>query len=199
MEAMLLTRDSLQQSELLSTPVELGSSDTLKLSLITQDGASPKRAHQAFLSIKEPESGLETSYALAIKESGKAKLELVCCPGQVHNQADLATQTQKDLPSQFLASDSTLAASLVIGSFGSSVPYKKEAFSLKIPRDSSAPAPTVQTPERYKKLPEIHHIFKADPKSPPRIISLFFGAVVLVALPALLIAVRVCGVASRDC
>ena len=39
---------------------------------------------------------------------------------------------------------------------------------------------------RYGKLPEIHHTFKTDPKSPPKIITLVFTAAVLVALPVLL-------------
>ena len=39
---------------------------------------------------------------------------------------------------------------------------------------------------RYGKLPEIHHKFKADPTSPPKIITLIFTAAVLVALPVLI-------------
>lgn len=41
-------------------------------------------------------------------------------------------------------------------------------------------------PERYTSKPEIHHTFRADPKSPPRVISLFFTLAVLVTLPALI-------------
>lgn len=61
---------------------------------------------------------------------------------------------------------------------------------MKVSRDSNEVAPILQKPLRYGKLPELHHTFKADPKNPPKIISLFFGAIVLAALPALLLAVH---------
>jgi oligosaccharyltransferase complex subunit delta (ribophorin II) len=41
-------------------------------------------------------------------------------------------------------------------------------------------------PIRYKALPEIHHIFRGDPKSPAKIITLVFTLAVLATLPALL-------------
>ena len=77
-------------------------------------------------------------------------------------------------------------ASLTIASFGASKPYNKVAFTVKIKRDSGEPITGIEEPVRYGKLPEIHHTFKSDPKSPPKIISLFFTAVVLAALPVLL-------------
>jgi oligosaccharyltransferase complex subunit delta (ribophorin II) len=39
---------------------------------------------------------------------------------------------------------------------------------------------------RYGKLEEIHHIFRADPQSPPKIITIFFTAAVLATVPILL-------------
>ncbi|KAI4142976.1 MAG: hypothetical protein L6R39_004760 [Caloplaca ligustica] len=95
-------------------------------------------------------------------------------------------QSHKDLPTQFLSGSKTLSASLVIASFGSSKPYRSPAFDLKIELDPSAPPPSVEKPLRYGKLPEIHHIFKPDPKSPPKIITLVFTAAVIAALPSLL-------------
>lgn len=44
-----------------------------------------------------------------------------------------------------------------------------------------------EPPVRYGKRDEIHHIFRADPKSPPKIITLVFTLAVLAALPALLV------------
>ena len=46
-----------------------------------------------------------------------------------------------------------------------------------------------ENPLRYGKLPEIHHSFKVDPKSPPKIITLIFTAIVLAALPSLFVIV----------
>ena len=55
--------------------------------------------------------------------------------------------------------------------------------------DPAAPLPSESSPTRYGKLPEIHHTFKSDPQSPPKIITIFFTALVLVALPGLLVTV----------
>jgi oligosaccharyltransferase complex subunit delta (ribophorin II) len=61
----------------LKKPLVFGSADTLKLLLTTQQNGSPKLAHQSFLLLKDPVSGLDISYPLSVKENGKAKLELV--------------------------------------------------------------------------------------------------------------------------
>jgi oligosaccharyltransferase complex subunit delta (ribophorin II) len=58
--------------------VSLRASDTLKLLLTTIDGTAAKRPHQAFLTLTEQETGLEESFVLTVKESGKAKVDLVC-------------------------------------------------------------------------------------------------------------------------
>ena len=90
-----------------------------------------------------------------------------------------------------LASTSPLSASILVASFGDSQPFNKKAFDLKIKEDPDSPRKVPEKPLRYGKLPEIRHIFKADPKSPPKIITLFFTLVVLGALPALFGAVRI--------
>ncbi|MCJ1436114.1 hypothetical protein MMC27_005492 [Xylographa pallens] len=164
------TKEKLAENQPLSQAIQLGASDTLKIILTTKEGNTAKRPHQAFLNFKDAGTGLETSFAFTVKDSGKGKLEL----------------TQKDIPSQLLTASSDLAASLIVASFGSSTPYNKAAFTIKIKRDSGEPLIGTEEPMRYGKLPEIHHIFKSDPKSPPRIISLFFTAIVLAALPVLL-------------
>ncbi|KAF1990289.1 hypothetical protein K402DRAFT_389918 [Aulographum hederae CBS 113979] len=153
----------------LSNPIALGSSDTLKIILTTTEGKTGKRAHQAFLTLKEPVTGLEESFPFTLKESGKGKVDL----------------THKDLPTQFLTNTSPVEASIVIGSFGSSKPYNSKAFTLKVSLDASLPPPTSETPVRYGKQPEIHHIFRADPQSPPKIITIVFAAAVLAAVPVL--------------
>ena len=96
-------------------------------------------------------------------------------------------QSQKDIPTQLLVSPEPLEVSLIIASFGSSKPYKSKAFDLSIKLDTTSPQPSQEKPLRYGSLPEIHHIFKSDPSSPPKIITLVFVAAVLVAIPALLV------------
>lgn len=120
---------------------------------------------------------------------GRARLSSY---GPQHSKAfsvDPELQTQKDLPTQLLSSTGPLDASLIIASFGSSKPYNGKAFDLTIELDSGSPLPASEKPLRYGKLPEIHHIFKSDPKSPPKIITLVFAAAVIAALPILLGAV----------
>jgi oligosaccharyltransferase complex subunit delta (ribophorin II) len=62
----------------LSKSVSLGAADTLKLLLTTTDGKTAKRPHQAFLTLTEPDTGLEESFVLTVKDSGKGKIDLVC-------------------------------------------------------------------------------------------------------------------------
>jgi oligosaccharyltransferase complex subunit delta (ribophorin II) len=76
-------------------------------------------------------------------------------------------------------------ASLVIGSFGSSAPYKSKVFDLQVSRDTNVPLTIPEVPLRYAAEPEIHHIFKSDPQSPPKIITIVFAAAVVGALPIL--------------
>lgn len=73
---------------------------------------------------------------------------------------------------------------MVIGSFGSSDAYDSPAFKLSIERDPDLPVPSVEA-ARYGKQPEIHHIFKDDPTSPPVVITLAFVAMVGATLPVL--------------
>ncbi|KAL8958453.1 MAG: hypothetical protein Q9183_005833 [Haloplaca sp. 2 TL-2023] len=159
------------ENKALPEPVTLGTTDTLKIIVTATENKKAKRPHQAFLLLRDPRSNLDTSFPLSVKDSGKGKIEL----------------SHKDLPTQFLAGSNTLSATLLIASFGSTKPYRNQAFDLRIESDASAPSTPTDKPLRYGKLPEIHHIFKADPKSPPKIITLAFAGVVIAALPALFI------------
>ena len=175
----------------LSKPVTLGSSDSLKILLTAKDDNKPRRPHQVFLLIKDPSNGLETSFAFSVKDSGKAKVELVSphCPELTWQILILTSQSLKDIPTQLATSSTSLTASLVIASFGSSKPYEGRAFDFKVEIDPNFPIVSPGKPLRYGKLPEIHHTFKADPKSPPKIITLIFSAAVVAALPTLLVTV----------
>ena len=55
----------------------MGPSDTLKIVLTTTDGSTPKRAHQAFLTLHDSKTGLEDSYLFSLKDNGKGKVEIV--------------------------------------------------------------------------------------------------------------------------
>ena len=61
----------------LTSSVTLSSADTLKIVLTTTEGRTAKKPHQAFLTLHEPTTGLEESFAFSIKENGKGKVELV--------------------------------------------------------------------------------------------------------------------------
>lgn len=58
-------------------------------------------------------------------------------------------------------------------------------FDLNVSRDPNIPLAVPEKPLRYAAEKEIHHIFKDDPKSPPKIITLVFAAAVGAALPIL--------------
>jgi oligosaccharyltransferase complex subunit delta (ribophorin II) len=121
-----------------------------------------------------------------MKETGKAKVELVRsarspCPCQAHEK-----QSQRDLPVQFLYSSQPLQATILLASFGSSQPFSNHVFNLDVMVDANIPKPKYEKPLRYGKLPEIHHIFKPDPKSGPIVISVFFVGAVLATVPILL-------------
>lgn len=61
----------------LPNAVSLGATDTLKLLLTTTEGKKAKRPHQAFLTLTDPTTGLEESFILSVKDSGKGKVDLV--------------------------------------------------------------------------------------------------------------------------
>ncbi|KAK8194958.1 Oligosaccharyltransferase subunit Ribophorin II-domain-containing protein [Phyllosticta capitalensis] len=165
-------KEKLDPTTPLSKSIALGATDTLKIILSTVEGKKAKRPHQAFLTLTDPKTGLEDAFALSVKDNGKGKVEL----------------TQKDLPYQFITTSTPLKAALVIASFGSSEPYKADVFDVEVKRDPNVPLAIPEPPVRYGKKDEIHHIFKEDPRNPPKMITLVFAAAVAATLPVLLIA-----------
>ncbi|OIW26026.1 hypothetical protein CONLIGDRAFT_672930 [Coniochaeta ligniaria NRRL 30616] len=162
-------KEKLNAKKPLSKPVTIGSSDTIKITLTAKDNGSGKRPHQAFVVLKDVDSGLEAPFPLTTKDTGKAV-------GQI---------SQKEIPVQLLLATKPLQASIVIGSFGSAHGLNTHLFDLTVQLDPNAPAPSTEKTLRYAKQPEIHHIFKADPKNPPKIISLVFALAVVATVPAL--------------
>lgn len=178
-------------------PIKLGHADSLKVTLTTKDGSKAKRPHQAFLVVKES-SGLEAPYALTLKESGTGSVEIVCPSSMLcQTWSTDKQQNHKDLPLQLLLSQSPLEASLIIGSFGSSAGSVTPVFDIEVVLDSAAPKPKSPTTLRYGKLNEIHHIFRADPKNPPKIVSIFFSLAVLATIPAVF--GGVCALSTQSC
>ncbi|KAL4929148.1 putative oligosaccharyltransferase subunit ribophorin II [Aspergillus undulatus] len=161
-------KEEIPRNGALFNPIPLGNADTLKVALTAQEGKSAKSAHQVFLLLQEPSSGLDISYPFSVKGNGKSRVEL----------------TWKDLPTQFLSTSEPLDARILIGSFGNSQAYNEPAFQLSLTRGPDEPVPTFEA-SRYGKLPEIHHIFKADAQSPPVVITLVFIGTVLAAFPVL--------------
>ena len=70
----------------------------------------------------------------------------------------------------------------MIGSFGAGQAYKGKAFTIAVEGGEQKGEPQL----RYGKQPEIHHVFRADPRSPPRLVTLVFTAGTLACLPLLL-------------
>ncbi|KAE9968164.1 hypothetical protein BLS_005982 [Venturia inaequalis] len=164
-------KESFSPSKPLAKAVTLRQGEALKVILTVTNGGKGRKPHQAFLTITDPASGLEESYPFTVKDSGKAKVDL----------------THSIIPSVLLKTSSPLKASIVIGSFGSSTPYKGTPFDLAIALDANTPQPSAEPQLRYGKQPEIHHVFCADPKSPPKIITLAFAAALVACIPALFI------------
>ena len=187
-------------TERIKKDLTLGQAGSIKVALTTEEGSKAKRAHQAFLVLKEKSTGLEAPFPLTVKDSGKATLKIVRIYRtediELEQKADcddLFAQSQKDLPIRHASSESPLEASIIVGSFGTSEAAITPVFDIKLQRESASAVPTCEKPMRYGKLAEIHHIFKADPQSPPKIFSLVFATAVLGTIPALFIAVSVAG------
>ncbi|RKU48333.1 hypothetical protein DL546_008450 [Coniochaeta pulveracea] len=157
----------------LSKPVALGASDTIKVILTAKENGVAKRPHQTFLILKDVDTGLEAPFPLTVKDTGKGVVQV----------------TQKDLPVQLLQATKPLQAFVVLASFGSSQGLDVPLFDLELHLDPNAAVPAYEKPLRYGKQPEIHHIFRADPKNPPKVISLFFALAVAAAVPALFVVV----------
>lgn len=61
-----------------------------------------------------------------------------------------------------------------------------KVFDLNVTRDANVPLVTPEPPVRYAAETEIHHIFREDPRSPPKMITIVFALAVAAAFPVLL-------------
>lgn len=62
----------------LTKAVDLGTNDVLKIVLTATEGGKGKRPNQAFLLLRDQDTGLEATFPFTVKESGKGKVDLVC-------------------------------------------------------------------------------------------------------------------------
>ncbi|RPA82008.1 hypothetical protein BJ508DRAFT_103331 [Ascobolus immersus RN42] len=152
--------------------VTLKDNESLKLALTLRHAEGPARPHQAFLLVKDITSQLETYFPLTVKgTSGKAKVEV---------------PTSK-IPPVLLQATEPLELTLMLGSPGQETyPSTIQIGTLKPTLEKPA---TYTPPVRYRAKDEIHHIFNADPKSPPKILTLVFLGAVLASLVGLVGAV----------
>jgi hypothetical protein len=67
----------LSVSKPLAQPVPLGPTDSLKIILTATEDGKAKRPHQAFLLLREEETGLETTFPFEVKDTGKGKVDFV--------------------------------------------------------------------------------------------------------------------------
>lgn len=89
----------------------LSSADTLKIVLTTTEGKTSKKPHQAFLTLHEPSTGLEESFAFSIKDNGKGKVELVRCGHEVRSDTQDTQLTVVLRPRKTFPSNSSRARS----------------------------------------------------------------------------------------
>ncbi|KAI8976709.1 oligosaccharyl transferase delta subunit [Trametes punicea] len=148
-----------------SPPLSLGSSDVLKLTfqVVDQEDGKGVQPHQTFLRFYDEVSGEEGIQPVKVTTGGKAKFEL----NMARPPASLPPTTTDPL-----------RVSLYIGSFVHN-PVEYELFDLIVPPSQ----PPAQHPDEasFHVRPEIQHTFRPDPKSPPKLISAFFAA--LLAVP----------------
>ncbi|KAI6255772.1 hypothetical protein MCOR29_006792 [Pyricularia oryzae] len=162
----------------LTNPVQIGNGDSFKIILTAKDDGKAKRPHQAFVHLYSTKTDLSAPFPMTVKENGKAMVQIA----------------YKDVPLQLLALKEPIAANIFLASFGESSGVNLPKFTINFVQDPNSPPPEVEAPVRYQKQPEIHHIFRPDPKSPPKVVSLFFAAAVAATVPALFIGWTMLGV-----
>jgi len=162
-------KETLSLEQPLSTPLELGNSDVLKLSFQVildpeDEGVQP---HQSFLRLIDPETDEEGILPLRVSSSGKVKYEL--------NMA----KPPLTLPP---TTSSPLQVVLILGSYEHTGAIW-HLFDLVLP--ASQPPPQAPDEYLYHPQPEIHHTFRSDQKHAPQFISGVFT--VAVAAPWLVL------------
>ncbi|EMR09344.1 hypothetical protein PNEG_02298 [Pneumocystis murina B123] len=142
----------------------LGNSDTLSLSFNVKRGSHLAQPHQSMLLIGHPEKEMESVLVVPVDSNGKARLVLN------HNR----------IPLSLLFSETPLSLTLVIGSFGDTIPLLYELGKLEIvdiSNEHEMPTP----PIRYGPLSEISHTFSPKEKEYSKVLSLIFSGAISIA------------------
>ncbi|CAD6504836.1 BgTH12-00338 [Blumeria graminis f. sp. triticale] len=150
-------KDKLSDHVPLAKPVLLGETDTLKIIFTATSDGIAKRPHQAFLLLRDQDTGVETAFVSSFKGNGRGKVEF----------------SQKDIPSPLLQSSQPLRATFLLGSFGESQAFRNHVFNLIVLTDQGS-STKYEKPLRYGRRDEINHTFRPDPKSGPIFLSAFF-------------------------
>lgn len=61
----------------LAKPVTFGPTDALKIILTATEDGKAKRPHQAFLLLRDQDTGLEMTFPFSMKDTGKGKVDFV--------------------------------------------------------------------------------------------------------------------------
>lgn len=165
------SKEKFSEASPLPGPVAMGASESVKVLLVAKEGGKGKRPHQAFVVLQDTISGLEAPFPMTVKDNGKAVVDI----------------KYTDLPVQLVTSSAPLKASVILGSFGSSQGLNKPTFSVELKTDPNTAPITYEKPLRYGKREEIRHIFRSDPKNPPKVISIAFAIAVLATVPVLFV------------
>ena len=174
--------------------VHLDNKQKLKLQLSPQLDGEPKRPHQCMLIVRDSTTKAPSTSDNTLDTTPSAALVIPIKPGTTRGSLALS---QKDFGPVFLQNGS-VDLTIVIGSFGDDLPFQQHIATLKFDFDPKTPRPTVATPLRYGPLPEITHTFRADVKSPPVVISLFFTGAVVTGLVGLIVAWSMLGCDLSD-
>jgi len=158
----VLNSDALEIKSTSLPTIDVGKTDTLKLSFTVVDDESDDQGvqpHQAFLRFWS-DSGEEGIQPVKISSSGKAKFELN------------ARRPPPGIPAT--SEDTILSVDLILGSFtrtSSTISLLK----LKLPPS----LPVVPHPEEslYHPKPPIYHTFREEQRMPPKVLSLLFVAI----------------------
>ncbi|KAK9314652.1 hypothetical protein V1524DRAFT_447818 [Lipomyces starkeyi] len=118
------------------------------------------KPHQAYAIIEDPVTKLESSFAVDVRENGRARVDI----------------DYKMIPTALLgANNKPLTLTIVLASFGTESPLKVEIGQIQPVFNGLAPA----GPIRFGPKPEIIHIFRPDPKFVSSTVSLFFSAIIV--------------------
>ncbi|KAK9240648.1 hypothetical protein V1525DRAFT_353148 [Lipomyces kononenkoae] len=141
--------------------VSLPSSALARIRLVVRSDLTPdqnNRPHQAYASIEDPVTKLETSFPIDVRENGRGRVDI----------------DYKMIPAALLGPSKPLTVKIILASFGKESPLKVEIGQIQ--PIYSGPEPV--GPVRFGPKPEIIHTFRSDPKFVSPTVSILFSAIV---------------------